>query len=67
MVYPSGTDLPGCPGKKAVKRLCVCVCSRAMTQASLAVCKGIAYHNYNYKSNEELQHLAVAAELPCFH
>ena len=26
MVYPSGTGLPGCPGKQAVKRLCVCVC-----------------------------------------
>jgi len=22
----SGTGLPGCPGLKAVKRLCVCVC-----------------------------------------
>ena len=26
MVYPSGTGYPGSPGKKAVKRLCVCVC-----------------------------------------
>ena len=25
MVYPSGTGLPTLPGKKAVKRLCVCV------------------------------------------
>jgi len=26
MVYLSGASLPGCPGKKAVKRVCVCVC-----------------------------------------
>ena len=25
----SGTGLPGSPGQKAVKRLCVCVCVRA--------------------------------------
>jgi len=26
MVYLSGAGLPGCPGKKAIKRICVCVC-----------------------------------------
>ena len=29
---------PGCPGKKAVKRLCVCVCMRARVRACVRVC-----------------------------
>ena len=41
MVYLSGTGLPGCPGKKAVKHLCVCVC--VYTSCSLLVCLAVRY------------------------